>query len=337
MVSIKDIASACGVSASTVSKALNNHSDISGSTKELIRRKAAELGYRPNASAQTLKTNRSKNLGVLFVDEAMNGLTHDFFARVLDSFKVTAEKYGYDITFIISHRHGEDGMSYLEHSRYRRFDGVVIACVKFDAPEVQELIGSEIPIVTIDYHANERIAVLSNNLKGMSMLTQYAVDMGHRRIAYIYGEASLPTTNRLSGFYITMENNKIPVNDDYVREIRYRNMEEAARATRELMALPAPPTCILYPDDYSCFGGINALRNMGLGIPEDVSVAGYDGIPMAIQFEPKLTTVIQDTVTIGRCAAEKLIGVIEHPRLTAIESVIVDSELYQGESIARIG
>ncbi len=124
-----------------------------------------------------LKTNKSKNLGVLFVDEAMNGLTHDFFARVLDSFKVTAEKYGYDITFIISHKYGKDGMSYLEHSRYRRFDGVVIACVKFEAPEVQELINSEIPIVTIDYNANERIAILSNNLKGMSMLTQYVIDI----------------------------------------------------------------------------------------------------------------------------------------------------------------
>ncbi len=337
MVSIKDIASACGVSASTVSKALNNHSDISDATKELIRSKAAEMGYRPNAAAQVLKTNKSKNLGVLFVDEAMNGLTHDFFARVLDSFKVTAEKYGYDITFIISHKYGKDGMSYLEHSRYRRFDGVVIACVKFEAPEVQELINSEIPIVTIDYNANERIAILSNNLKGMSMLTQYVIDMGHKNIAYLYGEASLPTTNRLSGFYITMENNKIPVNDNYVREIKYRNMEDAARVTRELMALPVPPTCILYPDDYSSFGGVNALRNMGFRIPEDISVAGYDGIPMAIQFEPKLTTVIQNTVNIGRSAAEKLIGLIEHPRLTAIEQIVIDNELFKGESVGRIG
>lgn len=334
MVSIKDIAAACGVSASTVSKALNNHRDISEAKKELIRRTATEMGYHPNAAARVLKTKRSKNLGVLFVDKAMNGLTHDFFARVLDSFKVTAEKYGYDITFIISNNRG--GMSYLEHSRYRGFDGVVIACVSFEEPEVQELIKSEIPVVTIDYNSNQKIAILSNNLQGMKLLTQYVIDMGHRRIAYIHGEDSLPTANRLSGFYITMENNKIPVSDDYVRGIKYRNMEEAARATRELMALPVPPTCILYPDDYACFGGLNALRSMGYNVPQDISVAGYDGIPLATQFEPKLTTIVQDTDSIGGCAAEKLIGLIERPKLTAIERIVIDTRLYEGETVRNL-
>lgn len=96
-------------------------------------------------------------------------------------------------------------MTYLEHSRYRGVDGVVIACVNFVEPEVVELMQSSIPTVTIDYTFNKTIAVLSNNMEGMSALTQYAVDMGHRRIAYLYGEDSVVTSNRLSGFYITME------------------------------------------------------------------------------------------------------------------------------------
>ena len=92
MVSMKDISVRCGVSVATVSKALNDHSDISEATKRMVRNCAQEMGYFPNSSARALKTNRTFNLGVLFVDRARNGLTQDYFAKILDSFKVAAEE-----------------------------------------------------------------------------------------------------------------------------------------------------------------------------------------------------------------------------------------------------
>ena len=100
MVSMKDIAGVCKVSVATVSKALNDHKDIGEDTKARIREVAKEMGYFPNSVARALKTNRTYNLGVLFVDEAQSGLTHNYFSHVLDSFKVTAEEKGYDITFL---------------------------------------------------------------------------------------------------------------------------------------------------------------------------------------------------------------------------------------------
>ena len=123
MASLKDIAARCGVSVATVSKALNNHRDIGEKTKENIRQVAKEMGYFPNSAAQALKTNRTYNIGVLFVDEAMSGLTHDYFSHVLDSFKKTAEQQGYDITFINCCKTRKNKMSYLDHARYRGFDG----------------------------------------------------------------------------------------------------------------------------------------------------------------------------------------------------------------------
>ena len=125
IVSLKDISKACGVSIATVSKALNDHSDISKETKEKIREVAEQLGYHPNAAAQALKTNRSNNIGVLFVDEANSGLTHDYFSHVLDSIKKAAEKEGFDITFINGDRTRSNNMTYLSHAIYRGFDGVV--------------------------------------------------------------------------------------------------------------------------------------------------------------------------------------------------------------------
>ena len=99
MVSMKDIAKQCNVSVASVSKALNGYPDISEETRQLILNTASEMGYLPNSSARSLKTKRSHNLGVLFVDEAMSGLTHDYFNHVLESFKRTAESRGYNITF----------------------------------------------------------------------------------------------------------------------------------------------------------------------------------------------------------------------------------------------
>ena len=98
--SLKDLARECGVSVATVSKALNGQPDIADSTRERIRAAAHRMGYLPNAAARALKTNRTYNLGVLFVDERQSGLTHEYFSAVLDSFKVRVEQLGYDITFI---------------------------------------------------------------------------------------------------------------------------------------------------------------------------------------------------------------------------------------------
>ena len=118
MVSMKEIAKQCNVSVATVSKALNGYSDIGEETKNYILRTASEMGYLPNSSARALKTKRTFNLGVLFVDEARSGLTHDYFNRVLESFKSTAEAKGYDITFTSGNVSGKR-MTYLEHCRYR--------------------------------------------------------------------------------------------------------------------------------------------------------------------------------------------------------------------------
>jgi len=336
MASMKDISRECGVSIATVSKALNNHTDIGEETKAHIRRVAKEMGYFPNSSARALKTNRTYNIGVLFVDEAQSGLTHDFFSNVLDSFKRTVESKGYDITFINASGSGRGSSSYLEHCRYRGFDGVVAACVNFYDPAVEELIKSDIPIVTIDHLFNNRVAVMSDNVKGMKDLFTYVYEQGHRKIAYIHGADSAVTRSRLSSFYKTAEEFGITVPDEYIREAAYRDTVSTREETLKLLDLPDPPTCILYPDDFACFGGINAVKERGLQIPEDISLAGYDGIRVGRHIEPQLTTLRQDTALIGAKAGECLINLIERPKTTLIEQVVVEGKVYPGRTVGRI-
>ena len=333
MVSMKDISAACGVSVATVSKALNDHRDIGEKTKERIRQTAKEMGYFPNSAAQALKTNRTYNIGVLFVDEARSGLTHDYFSYVLDSFKRTAEEYGYDITFINCSKSDRNRMSYLEHAKHRGVDGVVVACIDFHDPEITELARSDIPVVTIDYIFNNRIAVVSDNVNGMNQLLTYVYDKGHRRIAYIHGADSAVTQSRLTSFYKTAKDLGLEIPEEYIREAAYRNTKETFKRTLELLDLPQPPTCILYPDDFASYGGMNAIQARGLRIPEDISVVGYDGIPAARHIEPKLTTLKQDTERIGSEAARSLISLIEEPKSTPIQVIMIGGRVLEGHSV----
>lgn len=335
MVSMKEIAKRCNVSIASVSKALNGYSDIGEETRNYILKTASEMGYLPNSSARSLKTKRSHNIGVLFMDESMSGLTHDFFNSVLESFKRTAEKKGYDITFTSGNISGQK-MSYYEHCRFRGVDGVVIACVDFYSEEIQELVRSDLPIVTIDHVFDGRVAVVSNNIQGMEELVSYIYSMGHRKIAYIHGEDSSVTRSRLNTFYRTLQREGVEIPDDYTPTVPYRDADAAALATGYLLDLKDPPTCILYPDDFSALGGINEIRERGLRIPQDISIAGYDGITVARVLEPKLTTICQDTAAIGRIAAEKLVDLIENPKTTLIDKFTVSGTLFKGASVKKI-
>lgn len=336
MVSMKDISKKIGVSVATVSKALNDHSDIGEATKKKVRETAKEMGYFPNASARTLKTNRSHNIGVLFRDEAGNGFTHDFYAAVLDSLKRTAEAKGYDISFINSNK-SVMNMKYLEHCRYRGYDGVILACIDFDDPDVVELATSDMPVVTIDHTFDNRTAIISDNVSGMRELVTYIYkECGHRKIAYIHGADSSVTRNRLASFYKTLEDFGATVPDEYIKEGIYRKPDVSYKFTAELLELPDPPTCIIYPDDFSAIGGINALQARGLSIPDDISIAGYDGIRIAKVLEPKLATIEQNTDTIGELAARRLVQMIERPKTAIPERVVVEGKLLKGDSVKSL-
>ena len=324
MVSLKDIASRCNVSVATVSKALNNQQDISIETRERIQSVAAEMGYMANAAARMLKTNRSYNIGVLFVDR-----------RVLDSVRVEAERKGYDITFI-NENVGHQKSSYLQHCLYRGVDGVVIASVDFEDPMVVELVSSDLPVVTIDHLFNNRIAILSDNLRGMEELTGYVLSKGHRKLAFLHGEETTVTKNRLTGFYRACESAGVTIRENFVRLSDYHDSESCYRLTKELLSAPDRPTCIFFPDDFSCIGGLNAIRDFGLRIPEDISVCGYDGIALSQILSPKLTTWKQNTGDLGTLAASCLIDLIEHPKTALIDRRIVSGSLLEGETVSDL-
>lgn len=336
MPSLKDIARICDVSVATVSKALNGQKDIGEDTRRRIRAVADEMGYVANSVARALKTNRSYNLGMLFVDERRSGLGHEYFSTILEGFKAEAESHGYDITFINSHV-GEHADSYAKHCRNRGLDGVVIACVDFTDPRILALAGSGIPLVTIDHVFEGHTAILSDNINGVETLVRYAYRKGHRKIAYLHGENTAVTQGRLTGFYRACRELGLDVPPEYIIPCVYHDPDLCEEATRKLLELPEKPTCILFPDDFSFIGGHNAFLEADYSIPhlktskKTISAMGYDGIKLAQMMH--LTTYTQNALEIGRTAADRLIYRIEHPKEAQPEQILVSGCLLEGITV----
>lgn len=336
-VTIKDLAVRCGLSVSAISKALNNYPDISEETRAYVCKVAGEMGYFPNAQARALKTNRSYNIGVVYEIGSRDALQHSVFSSILDGFKSEVEANGYDITFI-NRNIGAGRLTLLNHCRYRSMDGALIACVDFYNPEVVELSQSEVPCVTIDHlFANSCACAMSDNRSGVRDLVRYVVDCGHRKIGFVHGEYTAVTDSRMASFYEAMNALGVPVVSEYLAQGLYHNPASNREALKRLMALPEPPTCILLTDDFAALGAMDVLREMGLQIGKDISVAGYDGIAMGQMIHPRLTTYRQDTERVGHEAARLLIRRIDRPNDPIPNPAVVEGTLIEGETVARIG
>ncbi|MDD5936329.1 MAG: LacI family DNA-binding transcriptional regulator [Clostridiales bacterium] len=335
MVTIRDISLKCNVSVSTVSKVLNGYREIGEETTKAVLKAAEELGYVPNSYARQLKTKKTYNIGVLFDTVSNYGLRNEYFAHILASFRENVSAHGYDITFI-ENNIGNRKMTYVEHCRYRNFDGICIVCADFSSPEVLDVVNSDFPVVTIDHSFNEAISIVSDNTNGMRELAEYIVAQGHKRIAYIYGNRSAVTHNRLVALHQVLSEHNIHVPEYYFLESVYRVAESAEKLTYQLLDCKERPTCIIAPDDYAALGVIKAIKRRDLRFPEDVSVAGYDGITVSQALEPKLTTVKQDTDHIGEEAAKRLISLMESPMTTPLTHVTLKSELIFGDSVHKI-
>lgn len=335
MVKLKDIAEKMGVSVGTVSKALRHSHEISVEMQDQIIRCANELGYVANSSARILKTNKSYNIGVVYEDKTRAGLGHDYFSNMLNSIRDELKQNGYDFTFV-SNNMGESTVSFLNHARYRRCDGVIVVTADFDNEEIIELVKSEIPVVTIDHVFNNRSAVLSDNEDGLEAIVKYIYEKGHRKIAFIHGEQTTVTSHRLGSFYKTCDELGIEVDKRYIKEALYHYPKMAGLMTREILELEDRPTCIIYPDDYSYMGGATEIEKHGLKIPEDISVVGYDGIFLSRILRPVLTSYVQNSTEIGKVAVQKLLAQIEKPKSVVKKSVMIRGCLQEGQTVKDI-
>lgn len=331
---IRDIAERTGYSVATISKALNGLPDIGEETTRRVREIAEEMGYIPNNRGRALRTSRSHTIGLLWFLRSESVWTHELFAKMARGLQSIVEVAGYDLT-PISCNSALEGR-YLSYCRYRGYDGVIIMSSGYREEGLTELIRSEIPVVTIDYAYPSCGCVMADQRASLTALLTHVYELGHRKIAYVYSDAdSAVAVDRARAFDECAARLGLRIPPEYKKPADFRNEEISAQATRELLSLAERPTCILYPDDLSAVGGMRALTEAGLSIPGDVSVVGYDNIPMSAYLQPPLTTYDQDGDEIGRSAGRLILNAIEKSR-GASERVTVTGRLISRLSVADL-
>ena len=330
MITIYDISEKSGFAPGTVSKALNNYYGVNEKTRKKILELASEMGYTPNANARALKAKHSYNLGVLFYLRDSLDLSQHFFIKILNEFKRITEERGYDITLLSK---GKDlgAQAFVKHCHIRQLDGVLIFG-DYTSDLVRELMASDIPCVGVDYLGDLMTGVTSDNYDKTKELVSKLIEMGHEKILFITGEDNYVTQERQRGFADAFREKGM----EWLPCVRacYSNPELCCEMTKKLYP-QIKPTAILYPDDYSAVGGMNALREMGLSVADDISVASFDGSIFSQLTSPQLTCVKQDIEKIAAALAEKLIGIIEDND-TVKELITVEAKVNFTESCRAI-
>lgn len=311
MISILDISKKSGYSVSTVSKALNGYNDVSAKVKKEIQELAKQMGYYPSAVARNLKAHKTYNVGVLLYDGVVEkdklGLTHSFFAEILNSFKWHMEQKGYDIVFV-SDKIGSLESSYLTHCRSKRLDGIFIVCADYDKEKISDLLEYEKPIVAFDY-IDERIStVMSDNEGAVRAMMREIISRGYQNIVYCCGKESLITNTRKIAAVETAE--EMNFSNLHFENCKFCSLEDGYRIAKETYAKNYTKPCIMYTDDYTAIGGLQAAHEFNIRLPQDLAIVGFDGIKIGQMLYPKLTTVVQNSKKIGESAAEKLISLM---------------------------
>jgi len=325
MTKLKDIADVCGVSISTVSRALNGSSLIGQETAQEIRNTARRMGYRPNEIARTLKTNRSGMIGILY-DTGMN---HPFFSGVLEALRTGAEKRGYDI-MLLSRNRQENAVDTSDLALTRRVDGVIVAYADPANDELDRLMENRIPVVSVDDCHRPCPMIVSDYEEGTVLLVEEAIRRGRRRIAFFHGEHGFATDLRIQGFQRAMAAHGLT---GELIPARFNHGRLCAEMILERRGRPDAPDCCLLPDDYSALDAVNRLNAAGLRVPECIGIAGFDGQDWIRTLCPRLCTFRQNLEGIGEAAIETLLAVRSQGIPFERSQQIIPGTLLDGETL----
>jgi len=333
-VTIKDIAKTLGISASTVSRALKNHPDISRDTKDAVNELAKKLRYKPNAVALSLKNSKTNTIGVIIPE-----LVHYFFSSVISGIEDVAYEAGYNVMICQSNESYEREIINAQALLSNRVEGALISISKQtnDFAHLQMIEESGIPMVFFDRVPDgfDSDIVIIDDKKAAYNAVCHLIDSGCQRIAHLAAPISLGIGKyRLEGYLDALKDHNIPYNEDYV--IVADSFEMAAIATRKLIQLPSPPDGIFTVNDLTAVGVMKTLQKMGIAIPEKVAIMGFSAGSYSDITTPTLSSVDQHGYEMGVKAATVLLKRIESHRTGEGETFYVETNLVIRESTKKI-
>jgi LacI family transcriptional regulator len=332
-VTIFDVAREAGVSYATVSRVLNNKDHVKPEKREAVLRAMARLGYIANQQARSLAGGRSRVVGLL-----VQGLESSYTGEIVRGIDEELVAAQYDLMLYTTHRRKTKESVYVAAISRGMADGLLLSLPRDPAAYIETLRRQNFPYVLIDHQGigDEHRSVGATNWQGAADATRHLIDLGHRRIGFITGAMELGcAVERLAGYRATLGEYGIAADPALVYEGDFLRPAGLAGA-RELLSQPDPPTAIFASNDEMALGVIQAARDCGLRVPDDLSVIGFDDIPPAAMVYPPLTTVRQPLAQMGRVATQMLLRLIDNPQLQ-VEHVALPTELIVRQSCQAPG
>jgi len=332
-ITIKDIAKALNISASTVSRALKDHPDISRETKNAVNNLAAKLRYKPNAVALSLKNSRTNTIGVIVPE-----VVHFFFSSVISGIEDVAYDAGYNVMVCQSNEMYSREIINAQALDSNRVEGALVSISKetHDFAHLLYLEENGIPLVFFDRAPEELDVdkVIIDDCKAAYNATTHLIETGCRRIAHLAAPQTLGIgIQRLSGYKLALEDHGIPYREDWV--IVADSFELAGDATRNLMHLPTPPDAIFAVNDMTAVGAMKTLQRMSIAVPNKVAIIGFSAGFFSDITTPTLSSVDQHGYEMGVEAAKLLLERIEKPVEGKHKTQYIDTHLVLRESTKR--
>ncbi len=332
-ITIIDVAKESGVSVGTVSNVLNDADWVGEEYREKVHRAVEKMRYRRNLLAGSLKTKRTKIIGLIVPDIRMG-----FWPEVARGIEDVASDLGYNVMLCNSDEHVEKEASYIEVLRSKMVDGILYSGSQEDTAEnepLKVLLGGNIPVVMLERYFEYLPfpEVIVDNLQGGYEATIHLLKLGHRKIGFISGPISLINVqNRFAGYKKALEEFQVPFDNSLVEEGMF-TFESGYTAMKKLLSKDNKLTAVFAANDPMAIGALHAIKDSGLDVPKDIAIVGFDNVDMASYVDPPLTTVAQPMYELGSTAMKILLRLINKEKVE--KKVVLKTKLIVRKSCSN--
>jgi LacI family transcriptional regulator len=334
---LDDVAKQAGTSVATAGRALGGYGKVSAATRERVLKAARQLRYRPNALARSMKQRSSLTIGVI-----VGNVCNPFFSVVLRAVEDTVGAHGYQVIICNTDESIEKELAHARALLEHRVDGIILSPTTGENGETsaaaKEIYASGIPLVFIDraVQAMKVPTVVSDNLSAAQEATTYLIEQGHRRIGIIVGRRTLDTmAERIEGYRRALSQYRIEFDESLVVDAVHVGVEGGYRATKHLLDLHRPLTALLVANSLLILGALNAIKEKGLTVPDDIALIGWDDFYAAPHLETPLTLVDQPAHAMASIAAEQLMKMLSNKPVDPSLHIILKSKFIIRESTGK--
>jgi len=328
-ITIYDVAAEAGVSYATVSRVINNDPHVKTETKVRVQAVMERMGFVVNQKARSLAGGKNNLIGVLVPD-----LGTGYIGEIMRGIDAELDLAKYEMLLYTTHRREGKEANYVATLAQGMAEGLLLILPRNPAAYLDTLRRRNFPYVLIDHQGidDQGPAVGATNWQGAYNATEYLIQLGHKRIAFVAGSKDLGCArDRQAGYQAALRTHHIPITPEYIYQGDFHQPDGFAGG-HYFLDLPGRPSAVFASNDVMAMGVIEAARDRGLRVPEDLSVIGFDNIPQSAMMHPRLTTINQPLEKMGRVAAQILFELLENPQAHKPGRIELPTELVVRDS-----